>query len=209
MERESQIPANHGAAIESDAEATTGTRGTRPWRLLGAVIAGSILPGLLLLYVVLLNLRTVTNNDYVVLPHLTWLGDSLGLNQKWSMFAPRPPHNSGWFVVPGTERDGRRLDFWRGPKPLSWREPRSILELYPNERWRKYVESLAWSSENDIEYSRYLCRSWNASHTGPHALVHFKMYFMRIDTPPPLHPLRQVKPKRIQLVTWYCFGKPK
>jgi hypothetical protein len=122
------------------------------------------------------------------------------------MFAPRPPHASGWFVIPARLRDGHTLDLWRGPKRVSWKEPASIEALYPNERWRKYAENLAKSPQLEIDYSRYLCRSWNTSHHGGTALDRFKIYYMQTLTPPSASD--RVSTHRLLQVTWFCFGKP-
>lgn len=193
---------DHSSAPMAHARtATSGAPVSRRGRLLL-----SVLPLLLIVYAFLLNMRTVTHGSYVVLPRLQWLGDSLSLDQEWNMFAPRPPHSSGWFVIPGKLADGRTLDFWRGPRPLSWTQPASIEALYPNERWRKYAENLSRFPQLQIDYARYLCRSWNSGHHGGPALNRFKIYFMLLPTPP--HASDHIAARRVLEVRWFCVGKP-
>src|SRR5690606_6788187 len=41
---------------------------------------------------------------------------SLNLDQNWSLFAPAPYQDDGWFVIPGTFRDGTTQNILPGNK---------------------------------------------------------------------------------------------
>ncbi len=104
------------------------------------------------------------------------VGHLLRLDQKWSMFAPFPMTDDGWYAMPGQLADGRWVDVWNGGEPawaneaeratwsdvdqrggpagapgnekrwLSRRKPDRVAQQYPNQRWRKYMRNL-WLKE--------------------------------------------------------------
>lgn len=118
----------------------------------------------------------------------SWLGPInrlSGLGQNWLMFAP-PPADDGWWVMPGTTIGGREFDVWTG-KPVSWRKPANVVELYRQKRWIKYFENL---TDKKFLYHRplfgeYVCRLWNGQLPESDRLEEFQMVFMveRFDAP--------------------------
>jgi predicted DCC family thiol-disulfide oxidoreductase YuxK len=105
----------------------------------------------------------------------------LRVDQYWNMFAPFPSHENGWFIVPATLADGREIDL-RHPErgAVSYEKPADVAAEYPNSRWLKYFERL-WSAQfsaNRPVYSKYLCQSWNAQHSGGEQLHEFKLIYM-------------------------------
>jgi vitamin K-dependent gamma-carboxylase-like protein/DCC1-like thiol-disulfide oxidoreductase len=135
---------------------------------------------LFILYVFLWNLSSLTR-----VPFQPWedsIGLTLGLDQRWDMFAPNPLTYDGWYVIEGRLRDGRTVNVIHPDQPVTFSQPRSIADQYKNERWRKYLMNLSLSENTDyrLYYGRYLCRSWNDGFTAmnPRALMTFDIYFM-------------------------------
>ncbi len=101
-------------------------------------------------------------------PDLRWYGRLLRVSQRWSMFAPYPSRNSGWYVVVGTLNDGTQVDLYRhvvlGEKlaPVSWERPDPIVRTFHGQRWRKYMMSLRRSAKKDYRplFCKYLARQW-------------------------------------------------
>ena len=162
-----------------------------------------------LLYIFLWNLRTLDYEKYhKIFPRqINWIGHVLRLDQKWGMFAPYPLKEDGWYVMPGTLRDGTQVDLFTEGGPVYWEKPDLVSATYKNQRWRKYLMNL-WQknhSAHRLHYGRYLCRQWNTWHTRQKRLDTFRIYFMREDTLPHF---QVAKPQKILLWRHYCFKKP-
>jgi uncharacterized membrane protein YphA (DoxX/SURF4 family) len=91
------------------------------------------------------------------------------LDQSWSIFAPAPPRDDGWYVVPARLKDGSEIDIlWN--RPVSWEKPTlgDRAALYRNMQWRTYFINLNRAMGKKLYpfYAAYLCRTWNAQHSG-------------------------------------------
>ena len=130
------------------------------------------------------------------------------LDQKWNMFAPYPLKEDGWYVIPGTLRDGTRVDLFQDNSPPRWEKPDDVSATYQSQRWRKYMMNLwlAKYSEQRLYYGKYLCRKWNQNHRGEKQLMTFKIYFQMEKSLPNY---KVPEPERRHLWTHYCFKKPK
>jgi hypothetical protein len=151
--------------------------------------AVNVVAAVALAYVLLWNITTVTGLE---LPKLAErAGRVVGLSQRWDMFAPSPLKDDGWYVVPGTLSDGRRVDVagvLRGDqrlRPVSWERPESIRSTYRSERWRKYLEEVRKNyPAQQPNLGRYICRTWNSRHVGADALVQYQIVYMGDETLP-------------------------
>jgi hypothetical protein len=118
---------------------------------------------------------------------MKWVGTTLGLDQSWQLFAPKPLTDDGWYVIEGHFRDGRVRDIFQGGRELSWAKPKNVAKTYRNQRWRKYLMNL-WLAENSgyrLPYGQYLCRKWNRFVQGPEdELTEFDIVFMLEETNP-------------------------
>jgi len=177
--------------------------------MLRSSLATNALAFFFLVYVFLWNLGGVVS--FTTVPErIVPLGTFLGLEQYWAMFAPAPPKGDLWHVIPGNLRDGRQVnllpvasgDF--SPHELTWKKPPYVREIYKNEHWRKYFENL----NNDqfanqrLYFGQYVCREWNARHTGSEQLMTFKIAYMW----QPTHPgYRQSAPQETVLWEHHCF----
>jgi hypothetical protein len=126
--------------------------------------------GALIVYVFFWNLSTVSA---LQIPEpLAHVGRTLSLSQKWDMFAPSPLSDDGWYVIPGTLRNGRTVDVSgvlrddERLRAVSLRRPSDIRDTYKNEQWRKYLENVRRKPHQEPDLGRYICRQWNAHHSG-------------------------------------------
>jgi predicted DCC family thiol-disulfide oxidoreductase YuxK len=121
--------------------------------------------GLALALVLLWNLASVGALPIAVAQALSPTLYRLRLDQMWSMFAPYPSLDDGWFVIPGELEDGSAVDVRKPGEPLSYAKPASVLADIRNARWQSYEARLYLKHYRDfrVHYARYLCRDWNRS----------------------------------------------
>ncbi len=120
---------------------------------------------------------------------LSPIGRVTRLDQSWSIFAPGPPRDDGWHVIPGQLADGREVDIFRDGQPVQW-EKLSLAErqrLYRNMQWRTFFINLNRGLSEALYpyYAQYLCRNWNQHHPAAQRLEQFDIYFMDERTVPP------------------------
>ena len=177
--------------------------------VLRSPLAVELLALFFLLYVLCWNLSTVSA---LTMPEKAApLGPFLGLDQYWGMFAPTPPREDGWYVIPGKLRGGQRVDLMPvtlgdySQHEVSWDKPQSVNSTFKNERWRKYLENIysqQWSGQR-LYLGQYICREWNVRHTGADQLTTFKIAFMREMTMPPGY--EPSEPHKVVLSEHSCF----
>ena len=167
----------------------------------------NIITLLLLICVLFGNLRSIAPSTFTIPKPVYWISWILRLDQKWSMFAPFPNRDDGWYIIPGHLKDGTEIDIFKDGKPVTWEKPSLVSATYPNERWRKYMMNL-WSQKNAkhrLYYGQYLCRKWNSQHQGSKQLENFNIYFMLEKTMP------NYQPEKLQkTLIWKhsCFPTP-
>jgi hypothetical protein len=153
--------------------------------MLRSSLATNLLAAFFLLYVFAWNLTNVSGFD--MSGRAESLGTLLGLRQSWGMFAPRPPGENFWYVIPGTLRGGQKVDLlaptihndWRPVKEASWENPDNLDE---NKYWRKYLEIIQHDEKDKPfreQFARYVCREWNEVHAGPLELT--KLRFVEVE----------------------------
>jgi len=111
----------------------------------------------------------------------------LRLDQYWSMFAPYPQKNDGWFVTPGVLSNGKLVNVTADKLELPTAERPESSEQFKSYRWRKYKNFL-WLKRNArhrTHYGAWVCRDWNSRHDASERLEAFNMYFIKDKTLPP------------------------
>ena len=128
----------------------------------------------------------------------------LRIDQRWRLFAPYSLKDDGWYVVPGTLKNGAQVDLFRKGATLTFRKPESVFAIYKNERWRRYTLNLWQKDFSSLRpyYARYLCRNWNSTHSKDQHLDTLEIIYMLEHTPPPGAPPPDVKPTL--LLQWTC-----
>lgn len=189
-------------------------------RQVQATLLMNCLAALLLIYIVAWNVRSIKVEKFgkYFPPQMSRLGNALGIGQKWSMFAPRPTVNDGWYVVKGRLADGTEIDLLKKGVPIHWEEadpiasfgpvdwhkPALVSATFKTHRWRKYLESMC---QKDLAkyrryYGDYIRRSWQSHYAGQR-LQAIEVYYVVERT----LPNNQVAPPRKTLVFAYdCAG---
>ncbi|MGH2416080.1 MAG: hypothetical protein ACRDEA_20795, partial [Microcystaceae cyanobacterium] len=117
------------------------------------------------------------------------IGQLTRLDQSWSIFAPAPPRDDGWYIIRGKLKDGSDIDVLDGDDVISWEKPtiQQRNNLYRNMQWRTYFINLNRAIGKKLYpyYGAYICRDWNAKHQGDRQLNGLEIDFMDERTVPP------------------------
>ncbi len=137
--------------------------------------------GFFVVYIFLWNLSTLPNAPYNFPPKLAWVAALFRLDQAWNMFSPGPPHEDGWYVIPGTLADGRIIDVFKNGAPVNFAKPARVSSSYPDYRWQKYLMNMANSnySAYRLYFGKYICRQWNERHSGLTTLENFEIFYVQ------------------------------
>ena len=159
---------------------------TLPWRRSAtkSTPVTNALAGLFLAFVIFQNLTTLPDFSLGMPAQLKTFGQTTGLNQNWTLFAPHPELKSAWPVILGELKDNRVVDVYHRHAGIpGWDKPDHVAAIYENNRWRTYLSTMENIShkgqENSLalNYARYLCRSWNATAPPGKELSVFNIYF--------------------------------
>ncbi len=163
----------------------------------------NVLAAFFFIYILIWNLWTI--NPQLKIPTSFWtIGNMLGINQRWDMFAPYPFKTSGWYVIPGKLLDGSESDIIKDGEPITWEKPKIPSQLYKSYRWNTYLLYLwhHYSTKQFNYFGRYICREWNSTHTGGSRLNTFKIYYMEEKMLPDFS---ISKPEAKLLWSHHCF----
>ncbi len=89
------------------------------------------------------------------------------------------------------------------PRELSWKKPENVAGTLKNKYWRKYLRAIQKEDNEDLRkyFGRYICREWNARHTGAEQLVDLRLIHMREKTLPDY---RRTAPQEVILWEQRC-----
>jgi hypothetical protein len=188
----------------------------RAWQAARPGRLADVLCAIFLAYVVFWNIGVVKDPAYDAPAWIGWLGNTFFLQQDWRMFA-RASTRTGWIVIPGTLKDGTEIDLFSagGPAPRAYRAADPIASDRPHgrahdQRWLNFANKLAFGKrgqEQLLLYGRYLCKTWNAAHTGGQQLERFEIVFMARPVTIE-HPRTPAQYTREVLWRHWCFGAP-
>lgn len=118
-------------------------------------------------------------------------GRSTGMMQNWTLFAPRPILQDGWFVVEATTRDGRVVDLLTG-KTATYAKPVPVSDQFKNQRWRRMFQNLwnRWNPRHTPMFLRYMGRKWNREHSPADQVVQLRLIFVQELTELPGIPMK-------------------
>lgn len=164
-------------------DAGAGERSLRVGRTPGAVV---VFASASLIYVFLWNLRGTDFPRWEkFFPRsLNGAAFALRLDQHWSMFAPFPTREDGWFVLRAGLSDGSEVDLLRGGEVTDWSKPPRLSSTFKDARWQKYLMNLWLQRYHEFRpvYGDWLVRHWNADHGGLSQVVAWQFYFIHEPT---------------------------
>lgn len=161
---------------------------------------GGLAAACCLAIVVWWNLETIAPRRVRVPLPIRAMGQLLRLDQAWTMFAPYPLQDDGWYVMPALLEDGSVLDLARaGRGEVTWQKPRSISSEFPNHRWRKYMIRLRREPYHKFLpfLGAYLCCQWDTGSADLGKLEKVDIVFM-------LEPVQGAPPQRLLLFRQTC-----
>jgi vitamin K-dependent gamma-carboxylase-like protein len=172
-----------------------------------------VLCAVFLIYLLGWSVGVARDPTYRAPAAVEWLGGSVFLQQDWRMFS-EPPGRTGWIVIPARLADGTELDLFRaggpaprgdaGAAPVAWEKPARVARTFRNDRWRLLVTRAVFGDDKRLlQYGRYLCREWNASHAGGRQLDSFEVVFM---ASPALVPPAERRYEQDVVWRHHCFG---
>lgn len=140
-----------------------------------------------IIMVLQINLQTVFGKDTV--PNIPFginnIKYTLGLSQKWNMFAPTPISVTRWPVIVGITNDNRSVDIFRELMVTpSHDKPENILSEYSYYRWRKYYGRIAQNKYKRyrVSYVKYECKKWNKKHAKKDQIKKIKLFMVSEKT---------------------------
>jgi hypothetical protein len=95
-----------------------------------------------------------------------FIGYTLRLDQNWGMFAPGVFKDDGWYVYEGTTYDNEKFNLLDPENALSYEKPACVVDMFKNDRWRKYSENLILKYNSFMRgyFTNYYRRIWNEQH---------------------------------------------
>ena len=98
--------------------------------------------------------------------HFRFIGYTLRLDQNWGMFAPGVFKDDGWYVYEGTTLNDEKINLLDPAGKLNYTKPACVVDMFKNDRWRKYSESLILTCNTFMRgyFANYYRRIWNEQH---------------------------------------------
>lgn len=107
------------------------------------------------------------------------------------MYSPNVPRYDGWYVIPATLRDGRRVNLWHHGPELHWEKPERISGLHRSARMAAHEFKLGRPDYDAPGYAvhrerwaHWLCEQWNARDLRDAWVESLEIWFMLEPTAP-------------------------
>jgi len=144
------------------------TAKTLPYRAvkLKPTIPGQILAAYFLFAITVFNISTLPDMKGVRHKIIDYSSRMLRIDQKWSMFAPKPLNYSMYAQVEGTLRNGTSVNLYGLTETdQDWEAPDNFYSLYESYRHRKYYDRLRSYKNKAVRsaFGHYQCRTWNSA----------------------------------------------
>ncbi len=188
---------NKTMPIKTNSKSTSETESSLIITLLSAVI----------IYSLVWNWQTTVFADFKIKGSPRGIGQLLGINQNWGMFAPNVFKDDGWYIFEAKAKNNLLIDIGMNGEPVNYNKPVSIVSLFKNDRWRKYSENLLFVNNCDIRpyYCNFLIKEWNQEHL-ENPISELKVVYMKEVTKSNYLP---VIPTREVLAVYNDFGRLK
>ena len=142
------------------------------------------------LYIVYINAAVLQRNPRVPMP-IQVFGYAFQLFQSWSMFAPSPGDDDGWFVIEGVCINRKSIDLLQNGRPVLWSKPDDVSARIPNQKWRCWFLNLRTHNLQAVNQHvlKWASDRWNATHQGDERLYFARLVYIAEPTPPPGQPI--------------------
>ena len=120
---------------------------------------------------------------------LRFIGYGLRLDQSWGMFAPGVFKDDGWYILEGrSDKKKNTIDLLQNGQPVTYQKPKYIVQMFKNDRWRKYSENLIFSNNDFMRpyFCNYRMRLWNEKNPDK-KIDELSVIFMKELTLPDYH----------------------
>lgn len=107
--------------------------------------------------------------DHTLTPPLAPVAELFGLNQRWDMFSPYPPHESNWILAKGLTQSGRLVELRTG-RDYEESPQQSRNDVFLRD-FRNYVFEYRLRGEASSLYLQGLVQRWDRSHPDDTVLV--------------------------------------
>lgn len=141
---------------------------------------------------------------------LRWVMSVSEMYQRWSMFAPYPRKDDGWYVIEATQFNGKVFDPFQDDHVLHYKKPKNVSATFKNSMWRKYLTNIWLKNYYDyrVYFGRYLCRTWNMQQENKDTKINtIYIHYMLEMTPPPGIAI-ETEPQKELIWRHYCYDKP-
>jgi hypothetical protein len=115
------------------------------------------------------------------------------------MFSPGVLRKDGWLVLFGRDALGRQIDIRKNEDYVDFSEPKSVVAMYKNDRWRKWAENMQDERFTFLRppFCEYILKNFN-QHSKKRRATTLHVYFMQVDNDVDS---TKTNPKR----SLYCF----
>ena len=122
--------------------------------------------------------------------------------EHWGMFV-KPRDEAGFLVARAMLKNGTQVDLLRAGRALTWAPPPLVIDLFPNQRWRKMLTGVIKSDNKDRahRYLQWLCRTQNAKRTADAQVVNVVLTYVSQKL---LSPYKKGPPERKVLALSRC-----
>jgi hypothetical protein len=119
-----------------------------------------IIPGFLIVYVLLWNIRGLDFDRYKkYFPvKANVIAQVFQTQQRWKLFAPIPIRDDGCFVIEGVHANGEHLDLLRENQPVQFEKDTPVSKRFRSKRWKKYLASLYANRKYAPYFLKFLCQ---------------------------------------------------
>jgi len=123
--------------------------------------------------------------------------NSIGLWQKWRLFAPTVLKTDGWFIIEGNLKGEKEVNLYgKKPIPLTFEKPENLKLTHPSMRWLKYMRETFIKKNFPYLKDRLLdfyCQKYNAGPKNIEKTDFATLIFMWEQTPPPGSPTKVIR----------------
>ena len=122
---------------------------------------------------------------------LARIGEYVGIDQNWGMFAPKPPSVDWWIVIECFSPTNKTFEVFRNsglfnwkPSAINFNPPSPFYAPFYNHRWSKYWEAYVEISYESLRptFSLWLCNNWNSRYSEPDKqLARFNVWMVSVE----------------------------